>query len=211
MTCGYSIKVKPIWQLLLNGCFLLVTPPLADPNARGQQGSQRPADARARASTSRLQVELLLEGYLSQLRDSNQEAASLLRSVQSAQEVVELALSAYRNRILTLSIRATIGMLGLAASTLVGGMFGMNLTSGLESDPTAFFAAAAGSLGLAVTVVAGSGNLPDTFVASEAKTVFASPGSKVSGIYPDLRKLKPTSQPKLKQTLGSLSRRLNPS
>jgi magnesium transporter len=102
-----------------------------------------------------LEVELLLEGYLSQMRDSNQEAAQLLRSIQSAQEVAELALSSYRNRILRLNARATIGMLGLAASTLVGGLFGMNLQSGLESHPHAFKAAVASSLAATAAIVAG--------------------------------------------------------
>ena len=87
------------------------------------------------------------------MRDSTRELR-IAALHQSAQEVAS-ALSSYRNRILRLNARATIGMLGLAASTLVGGLFGMNLQSGLESHPHAFKVAVASSLAATAAIVAG--------------------------------------------------------
>lgn len=83
-------------------------------------------------------VEILLGVYARQISNINMEINYVLQRLQSKQEFVALALSGYRNRMISLNVHLAIAGLGIGLSTAVAGFFGMNLVSGLEGSPTAF-------------------------------------------------------------------------
>jgi len=83
-------------------------------------------------------VEILLGVYARQISNIQMEINYVLQRLQSKQEFVALALSGYRNRMISMNVHLAIAGLGIGLSTAVAGFFGMNLVSGLEESPTAF-------------------------------------------------------------------------
>ena len=98
------------------------------------------------------ELETLLESFSKQVEEIVNEAENIEANVQSTQEIVELILDANRNALLTLDLKVSIATLGIGTGALVAGLFGMNLTSHIESHPYAFFVLSAGASGLAVLV-----------------------------------------------------------
>jgi Mg2+ and Co2+ transporter CorA len=90
-------------------------------------------------------VELMLENYCSQMTDISQEAYYLRKRIESVQSIVELTLDSHRNRLLHLSLQLNMGTIAIAWMTAAAGFFGMNLHSGIEETPGAFWAVIAGS------------------------------------------------------------------
>lgn len=84
-------------------------------------------------------VELLLEEYGRQLNNILFEINYMLQRLQSKQEFVQLALSSYRNRMIRMNLYMSISGLSLGIGTAIAGFFGMNLVSGIEMHPTAFY------------------------------------------------------------------------
>eukprot|EP00527_Entomoneis_sp_CCMP2396_P002253 CAMPEP_0198146100 /NCGR_PEP_ID=MMETSP1443-20131203/27411_1 /TAXON_ID=186043 /ORGANISM="Entomoneis sp., Strain CCMP2396" /LENGTH=425 /DNA_ID=CAMNT_0043809935 /DNA_START=437 /DNA_END=1714 /DNA_ORIENTATION=+ len=84
-------------------------------------------------------VELLLGVYARQLSVILQEIRYMLGRLQSKQEFVALAMAGYRNRMVRMNVHISIAGLSLAVGTTVAGFFGMNLISGLETSPFAFY------------------------------------------------------------------------
>ena len=64
---------------------------------------------------------------------------SVGQTIESSQEIITLNLDATRNRIIRLNLYIAMGTLGFSFSATVAGIFGMNLVSGLEEHPTAFY------------------------------------------------------------------------
>ncbi|KAL7566746.1 hypothetical protein ACA910_017794 [Epithemia clementina (nom. ined.)] len=84
-------------------------------------------------------VELLLGVYARQLSMTLMEVQYMLGRLQSKQEFVALALDNYRNRLVKVNVHIAIAGLSLAIGTTAAGFFGMNLISGFENTPGAFY------------------------------------------------------------------------
>ncbi|TEB29971.1 cora-domain-containing protein [Coprinellus micaceus] len=97
-------------------------------------------------------LELLLESFSKQVEEIVNEAENIEANVQSTQEIVELILDSNRNALLTLDLKVSILTLGIGTGALVAGLFGMNLTSHLETHPYGFYALSTASAGLALFV-----------------------------------------------------------
>ncbi|BGP48544.1 magnesium ion transporter [Rhodotorula kratochvilovae] len=96
------------------------------------------------------QAELLLEYYytdtdvyagaderrLDETSESCERLSTLLSEVDSN---ISLVLASTRVRLQNLELQTAIGTLALAAGATIAGFFGMNLTSGLEEHPSAFY------------------------------------------------------------------------
>lgn len=76
-------------------------------------------------------------------------ATTLLTRLHSITNHVTLLLSSTRNRLLNMEITIAFTTLGTSLAALVGAMFGMNLTSGLEETPYMFNFMVAFSVALA--------------------------------------------------------------
>jgi hypothetical protein len=105
---------------------------------RRRHGADPPLEAHRSA-------ELMLENYCSQMVDISQEAYFLRKRIESVQSIVELTLDSHRNRLLHLSLQLNMGTVALAWTTATAGFFGMNLASGLEEVPGAFWTVVAGA------------------------------------------------------------------
>ncbi|KAF8636345.1 hypothetical protein AX16_010998 [Volvariella volvacea WC 439] len=98
------------------------------------------------------EIELLLESFSKQVEEIVNEAENIQSNVQSTQEIVELILDSNRNALLALDLQVSIATLGIGTGALVAGLFGMNLTSHMESHPYAFYVMSASSAAIAVLV-----------------------------------------------------------
>ncbi|KAH6909438.1 magnesium transporter [Coprinopsis sp. MPI-PUGE-AT-0042] len=98
------------------------------------------------------ELETLLESFSKQVEEIVNEAENIEANVQSTQEIVELILDSNRNALLTLDLKVSIATLGIGTGALVAGLFGMNLTSHIETHPYAFYVLSAGAAGIAVLV-----------------------------------------------------------
>ena len=61
------------------------------------------------------------------------------RVIQATQELLTISLDNHRNRLIQLNVTLAMLSCGVAMSTTITSMFGMNLSSGLEHHPSAFF------------------------------------------------------------------------
>ncbi len=90
--------------------------------------------------------ELILEAYLQQA-SSIVNALDLLKGqIATTEEQISMTLDAVRNRLLYINTLLTIASLCVATGSFIGSIFGMNLTSFIEDDPTAFFRVTYGTL-----------------------------------------------------------------
>lgn len=92
-----------------------------------------------RETTDHEDVEVLLESFSKQVEEIVNEAESIESNVQSTQEIVELILDSNRNSLLALDLKVSIATMGIGTGTLLAGLFGMNLTSHLESHAYMFY------------------------------------------------------------------------
>ncbi|KAF5340238.1 hypothetical protein D9611_007871 [Ephemerocybe angulata] len=97
-------------------------------------------------------LELLLESFSKQVEEIVNEAENIEANVQSTQEIVELILDSNRNALLTLDLKVSIATCGIGTGALVAGLFGMNLTSHLETNPYGFYVLSGVASGLALLV-----------------------------------------------------------
>ncbi|KAJ6608245.1 hypothetical protein B0H10DRAFT_2068749 [Mycena sp. CBHHK59/15] len=84
-------------------------------------------------------LEVLLESFSKQVEEIVNEAENIEANVQSTQEIVELILDSNRNSLLALDLKVSIMTMGIGSGALIAGLFGMNLTSHIESHPLAFY------------------------------------------------------------------------
>eukprot|EP00658_Telonema_sp_P-2_P062151 TRINITY_DN5081_c0_g1_i7.p1 TRINITY_DN5081_c0_g1~~TRINITY_DN5081_c0_g1_i7.p1 ORF type:complete len:461 (-),score=126.89 TRINITY_DN5081_c0_g1_i7:96-1478(-) len=98
------------------------------------------------------EVELLLETHLRELTTLGREAKVLRRRIMATQEIVNINLDNYRNRIIQVNVGISILSLGCASSVIGASFAGMNLVSGLEEHPTMFWWTCAGCLGLGASM-----------------------------------------------------------
>lgn len=85
------------------------------------------------------EVEMMLENYVKQLDTVHSEVTSALRAVKTTETATQIRLDAMRNRVLRLDVLLNLGAVSVGVGGLVAGAFGMNLLSGLEEDPMAFW------------------------------------------------------------------------
>jgi len=93
-----------------------------------------------------------LESFSKQVEEIVNEAENIESNVQSTQEIVELILDSNRNSLLALDLKVSIGTMGIGTGALVAGLFGMNLTSQLETTPYAFLGMSVLSVATALVV-----------------------------------------------------------
>lgn len=84
------------------------------------------------------EVEYLLEAYYKASDAVVQESAGLMGNVQQTEETIRSILDVRRNQIMVLEAKIEIIMVGLGASTLVAGLYGMNVVNYLEESWWAF-------------------------------------------------------------------------
>ena len=96
--------------------------------------------------------ELIIEAY-SQQSQSTLNGLRLLRSqVQSTEELVMMQLDRNRNRLLAYNTLLSLASACLAAASLVGSFFGMNVNNGIEQEPNAFPQVVWGTMGGALVI-----------------------------------------------------------
>ena len=83
-------------------------------------------------------IELVLEAYYHKTEECVQSAFGLRKNIEATQELVNIALDDSRNRLIQTNVHMAIITVGLAFCTMVYGVFGMNLVSGLEEHPSMF-------------------------------------------------------------------------
>ncbi|GAA97109.1 uncharacterized protein L969DRAFT_54237 [Mixia osmundae IAM 14324] len=101
-----------------------------------------------RTTDDHSEIEMLLESYGKQAEEIVSEVDGLVANVSQTQDVIELILDARRNALLALDLKVSIATMGLGSGALITGALGMNLATGLESDPRAFGLVFAGAIGL---------------------------------------------------------------
>ena len=89
-------------------------------------------------------MELLLEAGNSDLKEIECELASIKEQIEDTNDFINIHLNTIRNRIIQTSLYMDMGTVALATGGLTAGIFGMNLTSGIESHETAFYLATGG-------------------------------------------------------------------
>ncbi|OSX77355.1 hypothetical protein BU14_0152s0050 [Porphyra umbilicalis] len=98
------------------------------------------------------EIEMMVEGYLKQVDAVAYELGRLLRAVKTTENVTQIRLDASRNRILRLEVFLNLGAVSVASAACFAGLFGMNLLSGWEEDPHAFWMVSVMSVGVAAIV-----------------------------------------------------------
>jgi hypothetical protein len=92
-------------------------------------------------------IELLLENYVLHMSQVINEVIHLENKVQNQKDVSDLTMKIKRNRLLWLNANLAATSVCLGFGACVFGLFGMNLTSGLEAvHPSAFYAITSGSI-----------------------------------------------------------------
>jgi len=90
------------------------------------------------------EMELLLESYLADIEDIQSQIKIVKETIDDTNHFIAAHLDATRNRMIRMSLFMEMGTLSLGSGALIAGVFGMNLTHGLESHPTAFYVTCAG-------------------------------------------------------------------
>ncbi|OCF55812.1 magnesium transporter [Kwoniella mangroviensis CBS 10435] len=111
------------------------------------------AQGRPRALHDHEQLELLLESFVKQVEEIVSEVDTTVANMNSTQEIAELMLDSGRNALLALDVKISIATLGIGTGALIAGLFGMNLTSSLESTPYAFVVASGTASFIALLVM----------------------------------------------------------
>ena len=93
-------------------------------------------------------IELILEAYYHKTEECVQSAFGLRKNIEATQELVNIALDDSRNRLIQTNVHMAIITVGLAFCTMVYGVFGMNLVSGLEEHPQMFKIVSLGAGGM---------------------------------------------------------------
>ena len=84
------------------------------------------------------EAEYMIEAYLKAADTLAESASSAVSAIQKKENNFRSALAVQRNQIMFLEARVAIHTLGIAAGTLIAGLFGMNLINGAEDAPWGF-------------------------------------------------------------------------
>jgi len=92
-------------------------------------------------------LELLIEAYVAEIDSVTRDLGGLTQELESAEKQFSLLLSTTRNRLLVTDIGISMTGLVLGLWSSVFGAWGMNLESGFETEPGAFWEVLLGTLG----------------------------------------------------------------
>ncbi len=94
-------------------------------------GTKKPSDTD--------EIESVLENALEQIEDTSYRVEDLKENIDDTQEILTLKLDSMRNIIIKFDLLVTAVTCVLALLAVITGMYGMNLHSGIEKDPSAFW------------------------------------------------------------------------
>ncbi|KNC85121.1 hypothetical protein SARC_02676 [Sphaeroforma arctica JP610] len=90
------------------------------------------SDGKPRSLEDHTEAEVLFEQSLYLIEELEREVLQLKSIARETEEFVNINLNSQRNAIMTLSLKLNMGMLSTSVLACVAGVFGMNLSSGLE-------------------------------------------------------------------------------
>lgn len=85
------------------------------------------------------EMELLLENYLKMAEDLASRTALLMANMQATEDIVNIGLVGQRNELVLLDLRLGIGTFAASVVGCGASILGMNLQSGFERSPLAFY------------------------------------------------------------------------
>eukprot|EP00736_Rhodelphis_marinus_P009106 Rmarinus@m.22679 len=97
-------------------------------------------------------LELLLEMHDRQLVEVLNEVTQMKEHLNDAQQETKLAIARIRNEVLIFNLHWTIVTVCCGVTAASASIFGMNLTSGLEENPTMFATVTVANLGMTLAV-----------------------------------------------------------
>ena len=101
------------------------------------------------------ELELLLESYYADFEEIEAEIKTFKDMIEDTNQFIAAHLDSVRNKMIRMSLFMEMGALALGSGAVVGGIFGMNLTHGLEEHPTAFYITLAGMSVIMTSIFAG--------------------------------------------------------
>lgn len=104
-----------------------------------------------RPSYAHEEMELLLESYLKIAEEITSRTQLLVSNMQATEDIVNIALVGQRNELVLLDLRIGIGTFAASMGGFGASVLGMNLQSGLEHSPYAFYAVLGSLLSVAST------------------------------------------------------------
>lgn len=110
----------------------------------------------ARDPRQHQEVEMLFENYLFQVELLASDVREFQNEVRNTEEIVEIELDVLRNNILRFELLLSISAFTVTLGALVTGVFGMNLLSGWEDKPSAFWGVTGGIYVCIVLSIAGT-------------------------------------------------------
>ncbi|BGP55584.1 hypothetical protein JCM8202_004652 [Rhodotorula sphaerocarpa] len=112
------------------------------------------AEGKVRNVEDHQQAELLLEYYERRLDETSESCERLRTLLEEIDSNINLVLASTRVRLQNLELQTAIGTLALGAGATIAAFFGMNLTSHIEEDPTAFYWTIGATSGLMLGITA---------------------------------------------------------
>ncbi|KAF2078664.1 hypothetical protein CYY_000035 [Polysphondylium violaceum] len=103
--------------------------------------SFRNATGGARRKHQHDEIEILLETYTRQLEQMSSNIAQLKETLNSTEEFVNFQLDTVRNKMMRMNLMLSLVTISTGFGGIITGTFGMNLSTGLESHPFAFWIA----------------------------------------------------------------------
>jgi magnesium transporter len=101
-----------------------------------------------------MNLEMLFENYLNEIEWIASEVEEVIDEITNTEENVVLQLDILRNRILRFELSLSMSSFVVTCGALITGLFGMNLTSHLETDKNVFYIVTAAMVtGMAATWV----------------------------------------------------------
>ncbi|KAJ0408427.1 hypothetical protein ATCC90586_009202 [Pythium insidiosum] len=93
------------------------------------------------------EAEVLIENYLQEIVSTRTKALLMQRRIENTESLVMLKLDSMRNYLLGVDIFFSILTISISIGTFIGGVFGMNLESGMKDlQPWVFWSVTAGSI-----------------------------------------------------------------
>jgi len=97
-----------------------------------------------REVTDHTELELIFESYYADFEEIVAEIKTVKDTIEDTNQFISAHLDSVRNKMLRMSLMMEMGALALGSGAVVGGVFGMNLVSGLEEHPQAFLSVLGG-------------------------------------------------------------------
>jgi hypothetical protein len=145
-SCSITTELLGAVSAILNSDEDMLEMFVTEKQRRG--GALPPAEAHG-------ELELLLENYHREIATLTQEASYLRKAIQSGQDMLNVQLDTFRNRMVRLNAQMAMGTVGISIGVSVFSVLGMNLRSGLEAHPTIFWTVTGARLLLPLRLMAG--------------------------------------------------------